>query len=68
MCQTMESAANDLQLLTATKPTKSEESAAAFGGKDGEERLQQEEFKRENPTKWGYSRGAGRGPGDRVCS
>ena len=63
MCQTMESTASDLQLLTATKPTESEESVAALGGKelgekDGEERLQQEKFKRESPTKWGYTCGA----------
>ena len=68
MCQTMESTANDLQLLTATKPTESEESVAALGVKDGEERLRQEESNRENTSKQGYSRGARREPGDRVCS
>ena len=73
MCQTMESTASDLQLLTATKPTESKISMPALGGKElgvknGEERLQQEKFKRENPTKQGYNCGARRGPGDRVCS
>eukprot|EP00731_Ephydatia_muelleri_P034422 Em0059g7a len=65
MCQTMESTANDLQLLTATKPTESEESVAALGVKDGEERLRPEESNRENTSKRGFSQGARRGPGDR---
>ena len=71
MCQAMESTASDLQLLTATKPTESEAALGVkeLGVKDCEERkLQQEGFKREDPTKRGYNRGARWGPGDRVCS